>query len=392
MKKLSFSIFVVLLLIINFAIDAKELIPELETFLDSEGKSYFCDEFRAVVTTIEECKKCGNRLATHVGNDLCFCIPCGAPDEENTSKEACDICSNREYVNGKCSLKKCKKDEFYDFSNSRCISCFESNTIRAKSAECQKCPNRIMNGEYCILKDCPEGELHFPYMPPYFSTCFPCTKNMSWKTTTEECDRCQGIRKMYGENCGLTTCPADTFLNSIGECHSCSEDMIPDTTQEQCSKCPDHMYAKEWNKCIVCSYTGNPGNAGTFSENECSKCPNRTFKAERCFLSRCEDGFYRGLSGECYSCLDEGHGLTTEYGCKKCPNRDILGNRCLLRCLENEFLGENFSEKHSKLNGYNGHCISCSDTKIILTNLEQCSRCPNREYVDGKCILTKEEK
>ena len=96
------------------------------------GNCVFCDE-NFIVTSEAECQKCSNHQylegvcftkdGSFIGgygmNDICDCrchstgmkvlkYSCNDPNAYEVSKQSCALCSNREYVDGKCRLKETK--------------------------------------------------------------------------------------------------------------------------------------------------------------------------------------------------------------------------------------------------------------------------------------------
>ena len=68
----------------------------------------------------------------------------------------------------------------------------------------------------------------------------------------------------------------------------------------------------------------------------------------------------------------------TEAECSKCPNREMVDGLCAVKCedgLRNKY----------------GDCVPCSTRESVSVTEAECSKCPNREMVNGLCAVKCED-
>ncbi|MBR6411909.1 MAG: hypothetical protein IKS41_01960 [Alphaproteobacteria bacterium] len=80
---------------------------------------------------------------------------------------------------------------------------------------------------------------------------------------------------------------------------------------------------------------------------------------------------------ECFPCQKNKAIYTTQAECEHCPNREFIDGKCVLKC------PNGFRELDK------GFCVSCQDKNTYYTTEETCARCPDRKWVDGECRLEK---
>ena len=114
-------------------------------------------------------------------------------------------------------------------------------------------------------------------------------------------------------------------------------------------------------------------------------CSNRETVNAKSILKSCpKNAPVRDVSGSCWPCSYKRLILATKEECDKCANRiaveDMyLGKICELRECPPE---APMRARHE--------CLPCNFEVWDFISREDCGKCPNREYVDGKCILKKE--
>ena len=215
-------------------------------------------------------------------------------------------------------------------------------------------------------------------------------------------------------------CPSESPMHKLWcspfghgyECVSCDTEFL-EFPQEECEKCAEtRVFANGY------CFFKNPGRkkpvlqgiGGTVSEcggdvveffdcgigrpiktskSNCDECPEREYKNGYCvtkeFLEeRCPPDRPLKTMYDCVNC-DVGDLVTpTEQDCLVCNNRKIVqGNgigltKCILEtCQSDKLIKTPFG------------CVDCAYAHIysLETTREDCLKCPNQEYVDGKCVL-----
>ena len=141
--------------------------------------------------------------------------------------------------------------------------------------------------------------------------------------------------------------------------------------------------------CIGCDFLGIiPIKAG--HEKDFEICKNReTYKDFNSIskLKECPKNFpLRDIGGRCYSCNEETLYVLSMEDCLICPNREVKKFddefECYLKCPSKHPM------RYSKV--YEEETCHDCFTRIVDFDEEECSKCPNRKYVDGKCVLKKE--
>ena len=279
------------------------------TMVSQSGRCYLCDTGTIAGFTKEECQKCANTRwfsqetfgwAMHVD----FCVPKKSPIDGRplmTYGEIMDLPLEDTY--------------FIKYE-----TCDTPNIIKTNRETCDLCPNREYKDGYCSLKDD--------------------------KSKKEEIDFCNGQNHLMG------------------------------VSQKVCeTKCPG------WS---VDSESKDSDFADILCAPTCPKeTPMRNFD------------FHIGV--RCYPC-DEIHFPFSEIQCNKCPElREYKEGKCVFKKSPNSKyplinLGEEIQTDWHNRYEYISGFYKCSTSKELTTTSENCALCPNREYVDGKCILKKENK
>lgn len=141
------------------------------------------------------------------GPQLAKFYACDTPMNVLTTKEHCEKCPNRTYVDNLCILKTtCPKNTFRRLGRTtECIDCDFLGGLITFKEDCNACPNRRFKDGRCILKNCPKGTKRFGDF---------------------ECSACDSSLYKHGE-CSV----------SGGGC------MITEPkTKQECMECPNHSW------------------------------------------------------------------------------------------------------------------------------------------------------
>ena len=204
-------------------------------------------------------------------------------------------------------------------------------------------------------------------------------------------------------------------------------------------KCPTSYPVRDlWDNCVSCD---NPQQIIIRNEKDCKICSER--KTEKwmdndysCYLTKCSEKYPLYDNKECLACDAPYWTHNDKETCEKCPNRQYIPSGITLYTGVNEhgdkIVGKTLSGCYlkQKIDGlplfeidtktevvepnpqkegkriYIGsvkfyphqqhvtqHFWSCDEAPDNIQTLpEVCAKCPNREYMDGKCILKKEGK
>ncbi len=261
-------------------------------------------------------------------------VSCDYPEIFKTTPENCSQCSNRFFA-----------------TYTGCVLCSEKNAYKTNKEECIRCPNREMGnrykpeyGNYCALKQCPEG-----FFSDIDGNCKECSFLYTVESKEENCNSCANREWDYrNRSCILKECPEEYFRTKRGSCEQCS---IKDGIETE--------------------------------EENCTQCPNRKYKDGICILKECPISEpVRNEEGTCRSCdsLLE-YDDVNKKECIKCPNREFIGGKCFKKCGENEF--RRYDQKGSP----EGYCAFCNSIPVygIYTTEQECNRCSDSEYIDGRC-------
>ena len=196
--------------------------------------------------------------------------------------------------------------------------------------------------------------------------CFSCDEKETVWTTPKECTSCSSreiVREVPGDSnrvlCALK-CPANSYRISQTKCDFCKSYKVSFATKEDCEKCPDRIY-----------------------------------KDEKCILKVCPENTFRNDTMNCIDCGDAHSVSSKKEECLKCSNREMITIEA-----ENEFpvLPGSFPEKiercvskcKGKCRDYWGNCYNCGDCQYLgaySVSEGECSKCSNRQLIDGLCVL-----
>jgi hypothetical protein len=153
---------------------------------------------------------------------------------------------------------------------------------------------------------------------------------------------------------------------------------------EECNiKNKGNTYNNEFYKCLTCN------------KNICLLCKNKHVSnhnlinyEQKNYICQKHNGFFNKYCKQCkcnlcYSCNEETLYVVSMEDCLVCPNREVKKFddefECYLKCPSKHPM------RYSKL--YEKETCHDCFTRIVDFDEEECSKCPNREYVDGKCVL-----
>ena len=143
---------------------------------------------------------------------------------------------------------------------------------------------------------------------------------------------------------------------------------------------------------IKTDYTTQPMGCDTifpgFSYIYSSKCPKEKPFMEISFKKDCWSIISKKETGKCEGCdylgaieIFSGHDKDFDI----CQNRIIKEFRQISYSIIKECPLDAFRSDNS-------NCILCNNKYPIWTSKKECLKCPNREYIDGNCVLKKETK
>ena len=310
------------------------------------------------------CEQCPNRVLNKNGKCVLKQCPAERPARASDGRcHSCDLldgfrvadekdclaCPNRQMLNGKCVLKQCP-DEKPLTGGDGCLACDVPVWTEDSKEICNKCPNRrfIEKGEViyegvgdlkgwtrrashsgCYLKEFYSHEEFQPLFyvqldksifckdercyvnfdegnPPHcfgFSqydcehrqNFYSCDAKDSISTLPEVCARCPN-REYIGGMCIRKYC-SDGFEDLYGKCHACATEYNVETTKEECQKCPDRRHSMK-----------------------------------RCCMKNEVVGFWEvGSTPECISCREKDF-YTIRSECELCPNRIYQDGKCIVGC------------------------------------------------------------
>ena len=107
----------------------------------------------------------------------------------------------------------------------------------------------------------------------------------------------------------------------------------------------------------------------------CYSCSTDSFLASGDGCSKCSNRFVAAVDdvSVCAPCSFGMAVPATEAECSKCPNREMVNGACVSKCedgLRNKY----------------GDCVPCSTGQAVSVTEAECSKCPNREMVNGACM------
>ncbi len=335
------------------------------------------------------CHKCPNRFLTYnisASYSLNVCSHCSIQDYVMTTKENCERCPNRVYIQatGRCVNNDYITGQVYSLDNQAYIKCTDDVSIVPRSdQECvSQCPNRIILDGYCVLAgyNCAQGETS-----NLSKECISCDDavNVANITTRESCFKCR-------------TDGIDVFWNvSLSTCWSCDEEEGHFSDIENgCHECPNRFFAHNTVNSLlnVCTLCSTPDDTDT-SQEYCERCPNRvwvTDASKKCVNDDTKTGQIYSTVDQAYiDCFDDMAIVprSDDECTQKCPNRAMSNGYCVL--------GENACPAGLAVKDANDICYSCDTTDAIagLTQ-NQCNSCLSSirlKATDGLCYLCLQE-
>jgi hypothetical protein len=138
--------------------------------------------------------------------------------------------------------------------------------------------------------------------------------------------------------------------------------------------CAGGQFTDRKGECIDCA----TGGAFDTSEKECRKCPDRVYENGKCFLA-CPEQTIMNAAGVCEAC-DMTDAIVAGKGqaCRiKCPNRENINGQCILKACPKGFASNQI-----------GACLACDKAEGMAdVSAAECAKCPNREMVGNQCVL-----
>ena len=177
----------------------------------------------------------------------------------------------------------------------------------------------------------------------------------------------------------MNECPDNFPLRDDGACLACKSPYWTTDDKGTCEKCSNRQYIPRG---IILSEKRNGldvTNTESWGKTTVSGCYLKV-KDENKPLFRvaiqeimtfCYDcGFHGEKYQKFYSCNEKNPIITLPEICAKCPNRDYVNGECILReCMEGTIKDEK---------GLSFYCTDCDSSDKIDTDIEECHKCPNR--------------
>lgn len=248
---------------------------------------------------------------------------------------------------------------------------------KGKEKDFDICSNRktvksMLEGYQSQLKECPENFIHDKY-----GNCRAIDGRYVTLNLTEE--QCQGIDRYYW---------------MYGSCvrHDQVDSAISKLSQKECKEYPDLTWDKQKQEC------SKPGriddiclNNFMFSGKDggyCISCEERDLKIESSPLecNKCKTTYFWDEDDICLPDEEE-HSKRAKKGQILLDIDDVYETTISVKNIYRPGYRKKDSKKNKHLRyGY----VSCDVNRDVRTSEYYCDLCPNREYVDGKCILKKE--
>lgn len=235
--------------------------------------------------------------------------------------------------------------------------------------ECGECVNglcqdndaKCTDGHLCVngtCSGCPVGQFETSS-----GTCVSCTdKTAAFNASLAECRKC----------------PSETRISIGTECRRCDQIAWVNASLSDCKKCSKLVYFGTDNRWGVCTNTCAYPTPTPSTKGMCEQCPNRYFTGANDLVGmcdfcngivtnngrtcipkdQCQPGYVHNSSYVCVECSDKTGFYAMADECRKCPN-------------DTNFLGS--------------YCHSCVTSVWIGTTKEDCAKCSNRVYMNGKC-------
>ena len=305
---------------------------------------------------------------------------------ETKNKKLFEVCKNREIVD--------EENGFYSVSYLK--NCPASYPLKNKEKGCFVCDGLedviVVNKEDCNV--CPNREVR--------------TEEDEYYVEGKEI-------KKYIYHCQLKQCPENAPLRGDGDCLSCEEGVWTDDPKEICDKCPNRQFIDKGEVVFVGVKDGNrwikkTAHAGCYLKEDKDGYDEPLFSVpleEEVLTPPCEEGknciigyitgiariwcsdipqYYCEHRQRFYPCDEKDDIETLPEVCAKCPNRDYVEGKCIFReCPAG-------SIKKIDDNDYD-LCEECDRNQldIEITTKEECHKCPNRFWgmtrgEDGKYV------
>ena len=274
-----------------------------------------------------------------------------------------------------------------------CFGCNHPKGMRvARPKDFEICSEReIVNG-FSRLKHCPKHFFHNS-----LGDCVSCdeTKFISVFQETD-CTICPNRTivslEKYGLHCQLQTCPPEAPLSVGGDCLPCDAYVAPPNPKEACNICPNRLFRPKGhiifendlkkvlvNKdiCVPQEKHYNQSFPDLFEEINTEKKKWDGFgflEIEERYCDDCnlDDKYrlkYKYDGGVC--------GFDREYYtlpelCSKCPNREFIEGICVRTKCPDNMVEDVFHE-----------CHSCDDVFSARTTAENCRVCPDTHFTQN---------
>ncbi|MBO4644037.1 MAG: hypothetical protein J5716_05465 [Alphaproteobacteria bacterium] len=347
-----------------------------------------CPQGQVFNTKLGKCvtEGCGSGCADCVSTDRgFFCAECEAGRGFYLSENGV------ESANGTCMIcpKTYHSDNEESRSPSKCIKCPYNNSAfqgpwspaGSTQASCSFCDvgckdcsstqhqciecyeGYTKEGNSCVAQGCSEGQVYHPVL----QDCVPagCENNCSYCVDDAYC----------------YTCPAGTFLSSMGTCQTCPKGTYTATANRQtaCTPCEKGTYNNSTG-----STSCTPCDAGKYSSAQgsqsCSNCPSGKYSkpgAEQCetcstLIPHCTTCTYNGGALKCTACAS---GYNVQNG-------ECVENPCSAGQAYNSAIGKCVTAGCSTCNGVAGAC------QTDEAGQSYCSKCASSSYLsrdDGAC-------
>jgi len=162
-------------------------------------------------------------------------------------------------------------------------------------------------------------------------------------------------------------------------------------------ECPkSHPLRDHWGSCRSCEELEN-----IYLENktDCDVCPNRQTEewwrdSYRCRLKECPADFPLFDNGDCLACDSPYVTYDDKETCEKCPNRQYrdpparnLRKGCYLKPKNESYPLFDMGFFLIDFQHRSQYFYPCDTKEDIWTVPEVCAKCPNRDYIDDKCVF-----
>ena len=173
-----------------------------------------------------------------------------------------------------------------------------------------------------------------------------------------------------------------------------------DLLRSRLKECPkSHPLRDHWGSCRSCE---DPKAISLENKTDCDVCPNRQTEEwmkdrYRCSLKKCPADFPLFDNRDCLACDSPYVTYDDKETCEKCPNRQYmdpparnLRKGCYLKPKDESrpLFCTGYYVVYDSGSSHNPQLFyPCDDKEDIWTVPEVCAKCPNRDYIDGKCVF-----